>query len=170
MEGLITLGLAQILVGKAIPAGITETSGIGELTKIGKTYKDSCKMAQAAAEVVEHYEEGKSAPEVRKKHRKMPVLTFSMMNPDVAALTSYVGGKTIDLTGFGMDGSEIVENKAIKVETEQGLEIFIPNADIEAVINAEFSTKGIFLLDFTVTPLAVTGGNKPFICKPKPGK
>ena len=167
MEGLITLGLAQIMVGAAKSAGITKTSELSDLQKIGQTYKDSCKMAQAAAEVVEHFEEGKSAPVVRKKSRKMPVLTFSMMNPDVTALTNYVGGAPIDSTGFGMDGSEIVENKAIKVETEQGLEIFIPNADIEAVINAEFSAKGIFLVDFTVTPLAVTGGNKPFICKPK---
>ncbi len=35
----------------------------------------------------------------------------------------------------------------------------IPNASIEAVINSDMSSKGIFLVDFTVTPLAVdTGG------------
>ena len=34
----------------------------------------------------------------------------------------------------------------------------MPNADIEAVVNAAMSAKGIFLVEFTVTPLAVKDG------------
>jgi len=51
-----------------------------------------------------------------------------------------------------------VANKSILVESEQGLNFEIPNADIEAVINADMSAKGIFLVDFTVTPMAVSAG------------
>lgn len=152
--GLITLGLAQIEVGVASVAGVMP----GSLTKIGKTYKDTCKLAQATADVTEFFEEGKSAPEVRKKTKKMPVLTFSLMDPDVNTLIDYVGGALTDGTKWGFSGTETVVNKAIRVKTEQGFYIDIPNADIEAVVNADLSMKGIFLVDFTITPLAVTSG------------
>ena len=115
-------------------------------------------MTQDAADVTEHYEEGKAAPEVRKKSRKMPTLTFSMMDANVDDLVSYVGGAKVGEDGWGYDGDEVVANKAIKVVTEQGLDFEIPNGDIEAVINADMSAKGIFLVDFTVTPCAVTAG------------
>lgn len=151
--GLITLGLAQIKVGDAAPNGTMPP----ELVKIGKTYKDTCKIAQDAADVTEHFEEGKSAPEVRKKSRKIPKVTFSLMDADVQMLANYVGGEA---TGgkWTFDGDELVAEKAVFIETEQGLNFEIPNGDIEAVINADMSAKGIFLVDFTVTPLAVSSG------------
>jgi hypothetical protein len=154
---LITLGLSQIKVGAAAANGTMPA----ELTKIGKTYKDTCKIAQDAAEVTEHYEEGKAAPEVRKKSKKIPVLTFSIMDADVQFLIDYIGGENVgtsDAPKWGYSGDEVVANKAVKVESEQGLDFEIPNGDIEAVINADMSAKGIFLVDFTVTPCAVTSG------------
>lgn len=155
--GLITIGLAQIKVGEAATNGIMPAA----LNKIGKTYKDTCKIGQDAADVTEHFEEGKSAPEVRKKTRKIPKLTFSMMDADVQALIDYIGGENVgteEEPKWGFDGDELVANKAIFVESEQGLDFEIPNGDIEAVINADMSAKGIFLVEFTVTPLAVTAG------------
>lgn len=154
---LITLGLSQIKVGAAAANGTMPI----QLTKIGKTYKDTCKIAQDAAEVTEHYEEGKAAPEVRKKSKKIPVLTFSIMDADVQFLIDYIGGENVGTTEapkWGYSGDEVVANKAVKVESEQGLDFEIPNGDIEAVINADMSAKGIFLVDFTVTPCAVTSG------------
>lgn len=151
---LITLGLCEIQVGAAGADGKMPS----ELAKIGKTYKDTCKMSQDASDVTEHFEEGKAAPEVRKKARKMPKLTFSIMDANVDDLVNYVGGEKVETTNWGYDGNEVVANKAIKVITEQGLDFEIPNGDIEAVINADMSAKGIFLVDFTVTPLAVTTG------------
>lgn len=150
---LITLGLSQIKVGEAAPNGTMPT----ELTKIGKTYKDTCKIGQDAADVTEHFEEGKAAPEIRKKSRKIPKLTFSLMDADAQMLADYVGGEVVG-GNWTYDGDELVAEKAILVETEQGLNFEIPNADIEAVINADMSAKGIFLVDFTVTPLAVEAG------------
>lgn len=131
------------------------------LNKIGKTYKDTCKIAQDSADVTEHYEEGMAAPEVRKKSRKIPRLTFSIMDANVQDLVDYVGGENIGSETkpkWGYDGNEVVANKAIFVKTEQGLDFEIPNGDIEAVINADMSAKGIFLVDFTVTPMAVDAG------------
>ena len=150
---LITLGLCEIKVGTAAPGGTMPT----EMSKIGKTYKDTCKIAQDAADVTEHYEEGMAAPEVRKKARKIPRLTFSIMDANVDDLVAYVGGENID-GAWGYNGDEVVANKAVRVITEKGLDFDIPNADIEAVINADMSAKGIFLVDFTVTPMAVSAG------------
>lgn len=151
---LITLGLSQIKVGVAAPGGTMP----GSLTKIGKTYKDTCKVTQAESEITEHYEEGVAAPAVRNKQKKMPVLKFSLMDPDVATLIDLVGGALTETTKWGFDGSETVSNKAIKVQSDQGLVIDIPNGDVEAVINADMSAKGLFMIDVTVTPLAVTAG------------
>lgn len=154
---LITLGLSEIKVGAASKEGTMPTA----LNKIGKTYKDTCKIAQDSADVTEHYEEGMAAPEVRKKSRKIPRLTFSIMDANVQDLVDYVGGENIGSETepkWGYDGNEVVANKAIYVKTEQGLDFEIPNGDIEAVINADMSAKGIFLVDFTVTPMAVDAG------------
>ena len=132
--------------------------------KIGKTYKDTAKIGQDASDVTEHFEEGHSAPEVRKKSKKIPKVTFSIMNPDPTMLAAYIGGSVDATSGAWLfDGDEVVANKAILVETEQGLDFEIPNGDIEAVINGDLSTSGIVLVDFTVTPCAVSDSAKKAI-------
>src|SRR5574344_1752433 len=154
---MITLGLSQIMVGTASTSGVMPTS----LTKIGKTYKDTCSITQDAADVTEHFEEGVASPEVRKKTKKIPKLSFSLMNADVQTLIDYIGGENVGTSEqpkWGFDGTETIENKAIKVITEQGLDFEIPNGDIEAVINSDLSSSGIFLVEFTVTPMAVSNG------------
>lgn len=158
---MVTLGLAEILVGTASAAGTMPAENA--MAKLGKTYKDTAKFSQEASEVTEHFEEGRAAPEVRKKSKKIPKLTFSIMDADIDALVQYVGGTKVNKSGstktrWAFDGSEQVENRAILVKTEQGLYFEMPNADIEAVVNADMSAKGIFLVEFTVTPLAVKDG------------
>lgn len=155
---MITLGLSTIKVGKASMDGSKLAS---DMKKIGKTYKDTAKLSQDQAEVTEHYEEGRTAPEFRKKTKKVPKLVFSIMDPDIDVLVAYVGGTkgTIDtVESWGYDGSEAVQNVSIYVETEQGLDFYIPNADIEAVVDADLSAKGIFLVNFVVTPCSVDTG------------
>jgi len=162
--GVITLGLSEIQVGVAAANGTMP--GAEELVKIGKTYQDSCKMKQNTATVTEHFEEGKAAPEVRNKKKQIPALTFSIMDPDPQMLADYVGGEfTAAVVGppavpatWGFNGDEVVANRAIRVKTKQGLWVDIPNGDLEATINSEFSEKGIFLVDFTVVPMAVSAG------------
>jgi hypothetical protein len=155
--GLITIGLKTVKVGEAAQSGVMPTT----LTKIGKVYKDTCKINQDAADVTEHFEEGRAAPEVRKKTKKIPKVTFSLMDADVQMLVDYIGGEnvgTAEAPKWGFDGDELNANKAIFMESEQGLDFEIPNADIEATINNDASAKGIFLVDFIVTPLAVDAG------------
>lgn len=168
----ITIGLSQIKVGDAAPSGVMPSS----LAKLGKTYENTCKLSQEASEVTEHREEGQAAPEVRKKTKKIPKLTFSIMDCDPEMLAKYIGGKALPVQSskpngpkyWGFNGSEVVANKAILVETEQGLNFEIPNGDIEAVIDSDMSAKGIFLVNFTVTPMAVAEGKFALRGVPKP--
>lgn len=174
--GLITLGLCQIKVGDVQKDDNGAATGVmpSALTKIGKTYKDTAQISQEAAEVTEHFEEGMAAPDVRKKSKKIPKVTFSLMDADAQILADYVGGEVITVGDgvtakktWGYNGDELNENKAIYIETEQGLDFEIPNGDIEAIINADMSAKGIFLVEFTVTPLAVATGKKAIRGVPK---
>ena len=158
---MITIGLKNVLVGTAITdktaAQIRATVNAATFKKIGKVYQDTAQISQDAAEVTEHFEEGKSAPEVRRKKRKIPAAKFSIMNPSGLHLTNYEGGEAVDTAGWGTDGSETVANKCIILVAEQGLTFVIPNADIDAVLNGNLSASGILLLDVTVTPLTNTG-------------
>lgn len=167
---MITLGLSEILVGTASEDGTMPQEST--MKKLGKTYKDTAKINQEASEVTEHFEEGRATPEVRKKSKKIPKLSFSIMDADIDALVKYVGGTKVDKSGGGktrwaFDGSEQVDNCAILVKSEQGLYFEIPNADIEAVINADMSAKGIFLVEFTATPLSVKEGKAIRAYNPK---
>jgi len=153
--GVISLGLAEIQVGKIAADGGEATT----YSKIGKTYEKTCKLTQDKADVTEHYEEGQSAPEVRKKKKKVPILSFSIMDPDPTFLKAYLGGTTTgtadDMVWSWSDTDEEIE-ASIRAVPEVGLVYTIPRADIEAVLNAEMSSQGINLVDFTVTPLKPT--------------
>ena len=160
--GLISLGLTEIQVGTIANDGGEADS----YTKIGKTYQNTCKLQQDSADVTEHFEEGQSAPEVRKKKKKVPVLTFSIMDPDPTFLKTYLGGTT---TGEGdamqwswSDTDEDIE-ASVRAVPEVGLVYVIPRADIEAVLNADMSAQGINLVDFTATPLKPTKSGVPTI-------
>lgn len=160
-QRVITIGLAQILVGEASAAGVMPT----QLTKLGLTYKDTCRFVQESGEVTEHFEEGNPTPIIRYVEQKTPKLVFSIMDSNPEVLADFVGGKIANIGSSGnqvktwqFNGNEQVKPKAIKVESKQGLFIEMPNASIDAHINAEFSAKGIFLIEFEVTPLSVTEG------------
>lgn len=87
---VVTLGLSEIMVGAAAPNGTMPAAS--SMKKIGKTYRDSAKISQEAADVTEHYEEGNAVPVVRKITKKPPKLTFSIMDADIDVLVAYIGG------------------------------------------------------------------------------
>lgn len=78
------------------------------------------------------------------------------MDPDVEFLKAYLGGTVAgDADEAEWSWSDTDENieASIRAVPEVGLVYTIPRADIEAVLNAEMSSQGINLVDFTVTPL-----------------
>lgn len=168
--GVISLGLSEIQVGNIAADGGCATV----FKKIGKTYQNTCKISQDSADVTEHYEEGQSAPEVRKKKKKVPVLAFSIMDPDTTFLKAYLGGTVTgagDDAEWGWEDTDEDIEASIRVIPETGLVFTIPRADIEAVLNVDASSQGITLVDFTVTPLKPTkAGVKTITARKKTSK
>lgn len=150
---MITLGLSKIEVGEAALDGTMPTA----MTKIGKVYKGTCRITQDEADITEHFEEGRAAPEVRKKTKKVPRFEFALMDADAEILADYIGGTATE-GAWGYDGTEVVANKSIRLISEQGFNFEIPNADIEAFVDGDLSSEGIFLVNIVVTPLAVSSG------------
>lgn len=161
---MITLGLKQINTGVAAENGIMPSAS--QLSKIGKVYKGTCKIAQDAADVTEHFEEGNPAPVARFKIKKIQKVTAQIIVESVEQMAQFIGG-TITNGKYGYDGTEVVANRSVQVITKQGLNIEIPNADIEAALNADLSSEGICLFDITFTPMATTSG-KAYYMVPKP--
>lgn len=158
---MITLGLDEILVGAAAPTGKMPTAST--MKKIGKVYKDTARITQDASDATEHFEEGKAAPALRKKSKKIPRVEFAIMDPDIDVLVAYIGGTKVEKssgekTKWAFDGDEVVEPKSFLIKSQQGLYFEIPNGDIEATIDDDMSERGIFLVRFVVTPQLVTSG------------
>lgn len=154
----LIVGCKEVQFGVASAAGTMPST----LTKCGKVYKGTCAISQDAAEVTEHFEEDHSAPEERLKDKKPPVLKFSIMVEDLSELEATIGG-SVSGDKWGFSGDETAPNKAVRVVTKKGGNIDIPNGDIDGVINAQLTKGGLFLVEVTVTPLAVSGdGNKSF--------
>ena len=156
MGSLITQGLSGLLIGDPSTSGVMPNT----LTKIGAIYKDSFTINQDQAEVTPHFEEGDSFPMFISEDLKMPTFAGQLMDadPDLLALT--IGG-SVSSGKWGFDGKTPNQNKAIRAQTSQGMVFDIPNGRIRAVINTTLSKKNIFLLDFVITPMAVTA-NSPF--------
>ncbi len=122
--------------------------------KVGMTYKDTCKMTQDAADVTEHFEEGKTAPAIKNKEKKIPKIEFSIMNPDAKFLADHMGG-TYDLATktWGFDGTEVVEPDEWDIITKKGMDFHIPKGDADVTVDFDISDKGLLLVKFAVTPL-----------------
>ncbi len=149
------------------------TYGLSEVqfngTKVGMTYKDSCKMTQDAPDITEHFEEGHTSPAVLEETKKTPKLEFSIMNPDAQFLQTHLGG-TYDSTTktWSFDGTETVTEGKWDVITKKGLDFTINRGKANATIDFDISDKGLLLVKFVVTPLQPTeAGKKPIEAKEK---
>ena len=161
--GLITVGLAEIKVGAAASSPrLFRRLVVYVFSRwFDKRFNTSTPQQlnrPEASEVTEHFEEGHAAPVYSKRTKKIPKSTFQLCDVDPDMLAKYVGG-TVNSGTWEFNGNELTANVALEIIPEQGMIFQIPNASVEAVINSDMSSKGIFLVDFTVTPLAVdTGG------------
>lgn len=166
--GKYTVGLKQVKVGTADPTGALTGASATGTKKEFSVYNDTCEVSQDKPSRTEHKEENNAVPKVVLKEKQTVSINFQVMETDKETLTMLLGGAAVNTSGFGMDGSEDVENKYFVFETLQGYDIIVPNGDISASLSGKLSKTGILLVDVTVTPLAVTGANnKPFNMIPK---
>lgn len=153
---LVTLGLSKIEVGDIAAGGGMGTT----LEPLGLTYQDTCKMTQEDPETTEHYAEELDDPVVSISRGGKTNFAFSIMNGDVDTLVSLLGGTKNSTTGAweAPDKLPIIE-KSVRITPEQGLKFEIPRMKLATKINAEFSKKGLMLLEVAGTVLAPTSAS-----------
>lgn len=152
---LVTLGLSKIEVGAIGLDGAMGTT----LATLGLTYQDTCKMTQDDPEMTEHYAEEQDDPVVSTARGGKTAFNFSIMDADLQVLKTLLGG---DISGTGPTEKwtapvklPIIE-KSVVITPEQGLQFEIPRMRLVSKINAEFSKKGIMLIEVAGTVLTPT--------------
>ncbi|NCB42917.1 MAG: hypothetical protein EOM59_09880 [Clostridia bacterium] len=155
---IYTLGLSQIEAG-----AIAADGGMGTtLATLGYTYQDTCKMTQEDPETTDHYAEEVDDPVVSISRGGKTNFAFSIMDPSVTVLADLLGG-----TGTEGNGSTIQDKweapdsiptveKSIRITPQQGLKFEIPRMKLVSKINAEFSKKGILLIEVAGTVMQPT--------------
>lgn len=147
---IVTLGLSKIEVG-----GIAADGGMGTtLSPLGLTYQDTCKMTQEDPETTEHYAEELDDPVVSVSRGGKINFAFSIMNADVDTLVTLLGGTKSTAGAWEAPAKLPVVEKSVRIIPEQGLKFEIPRMKLATKINAEFSKKGLFLLEVAGTVLA----------------
>ena len=157
---VFTLGLASIK-GGAVGA---QASALAEF---GYTYQDSCKMTQEDAETTDFFAEEVDDPVVSTSRAGKTTFEFSLMDPSPDTMKDLMGGtaskSSTELTDNDQwEATDKAPNIEMQLEItpEQGLKFAIARAKIEAKINAEFSKKGILLIDVKATVLKPSTGKK----------
>ena len=145
---IYTLGLSKIEVGAK---GDGDAMG-ATLAPVGYTYQESCKMAQEGPETTEHYAEEVDDPVVSVSRGGKALFDFSVMNPSVKVMEDLLGGEADEATNSweAPDKLPVVE-KSVRITPEQGLKFEIPRMKLVSKINADFSKKGILLIEVAGT-------------------
>lgn len=155
---VFTLGLASIEMGAV---------GGSSKAALGYTYQDTCKMTQEDPETTDFYAEEVEDPVVSTSRSGKTTFEFSLMDPSPETMVQLMGGtagkssteKTDNDKWDAPDKAPNIE-QAITITPEQGLKFDIARAKINAKINAEFSKKGILLIDVKATVLKPASGSK----------
>lgn len=154
----ITIGLASIKVADILADGATGTT----FAPLGYTYENTCKFTEADPETTAFYaEEVDDAIDSSEKAGETK-LNFSIANPDVDTLVAVFGG-TKDGSSWHAPETKPVIEKSIEVTPKKGLKFTIARAKLTAKLNADFSRKGLFLVEVSCTILVPTKSGVPKI-------
>lgn len=155
MANVTALGLSKIEV-----ADIDATTGLasGSFETLGKTYENTCKLTEDDAEETEFYCEEEDDPQEVISKRGKTKLAFSLMNANASIMAKVFGGTAEG--GVWSAPDKLVEvEKVVKITPRIGGVMEIRRLKMRAKINADYSKKGLFLVEVSgtvLTPL-VTG-------------
>lgn len=161
-----TLGLNAVKMGDV---GLSCTR-----TSLGLTYQDSCKMTMDDAETSDFYAEEEDDPVVSISRAGKTTIEFDLMNPSPDDLVTLMGGTA------SKSESSLTDNdtwtapakapsiyKSLELDPEQGLNIQVSRAKIDAKINGEFSKKGMTLVHVKATVSKPDGSDGKLVAKVK---
>ena len=148
MAKVTALGLSKIEVADIDPAtGLAK----GEYSTLGKTYENTCKLTEDDPEETEFYCEEEDDPQETISKRGKTKLAFSTI----------FGGTYTEKTGeapaFWESPDQLVEvEKYVKITPRIGGVVEIRRLKMRAKVNADYSKKGLFLVEVSgtvMTPL-----------------
>jgi len=154
---LITIGLASVQVADILGDGGTGTT----FAALGYTYENTCKFTEADPEETSFYVEEVDDPVETSTKAGDIKLNFSIANPDVDTLVSVFGGKKTGGNTWEAPASKATIEKSIKITPKKGLIFTVCRANMVAKLNADFSRKGLFLIEIACTVLAPTKTAEP---------
>lgn len=159
---IYTIGLSKIEVGDIGADGAMGTT----LATLGYTYQDTCKMTQEDPETTDHYAEEVDDPVVSISRGGKTNFAFSIMNPSVVVMADLLGGRASEGSGATPDKWEAPDKiptveKSVRITPEQGLKFEIPRMKLVSKINAEFSKKGILLIEVAGQVMQPTKAGTP---------
>lgn len=159
---IYTIGLSKIEVGAIGADGVMGTN----LATLGYTYQDTCKMTQEEPETTDHYAEEVDDPVLSVSRGGKTLFNFSLMNPSVVVMADLLGGKATEGVAGTPDKWEApakipTVEKSVRITPEQGLKFEIPRMQLVSKINAEFSKKGILLIEVAGKVMQPTKADTP---------
>lgn len=141
---IYTIGLSKIEVGAIGLDGAMGTT----LETLGYTYQDTCKMTQEDPETTDHYAEEADDPVLSVSRGGKTTFNFSIMNPTVVVMAKLLGGTaTVETNTWEAPAKIPTVEQSVRITPEQGLKFEIPRMQLTSKINAEFSKKGILLIE-----------------------
>lgn len=153
---LITIGLASVEVADILGDGSVGTT----FASLGYTYENTCKFTEADPEETSFYVEEVDDPVETSTKAGDIKLNFSIANPDVDTLVAVFGG-TKDGSTWEAPATKATIEKSIKITPKKGLIFTVTRANMVAKLNADFSRKGLFLIEVAATVLAPTKVGDP---------
>lgn len=165
MPNVTALGLSKIEVADIdATTGLPVSTGTGAYATLGKTYENTCKLVEDDPEVTEFYCEEEDDPQEEISKKGKTTLTFSIMNANATAMGKIFGGTVTPASSgnpatWEAPDNLTVQEKAVKISPRIGGIIELRRVKLTAKVNAEYSKKGLFLIDVkgTVCKPLVTG-------------
>lgn len=136
---------------KKIELGVFDTTDGSSDTFVAiPVYRETFTMTEPEPAVQEHYEQGKSAPRVRRVTPASTQITFQLMDTDPDALAAALGGtvSTVESVKTWNEPKDKDEKiKSLRITVEDDSVILIPAFSHYARINLTITEANIHLID-----------------------
>jgi hypothetical protein len=148
MAKTYAIGVKDIKAG-AIGAGGTMGT---TLTSVGKIYKDTASLVEAAPTVTRHYSEGSKYPFLATLVAGETPLKFTIVDTSAEELAKWLGG-TVDTDKWLAGLDQFSQELSIEVEGAMGINIQIARALVYGIINWNMSRTEIAKVEITAEVL-----------------
>lgn len=144
MSKTYAIGVKDIKAGAIGSGGTMGTS----LTSVGKIYKDTASLVEAAPTVTRHYTEGSKYPFLATLVAGETPLKFTIVDTSAAVLAQWLGG-SVNTTSWLAGLDQFSQELSLEVDGAMGVNIEIARAMVYGTINWNMSRTEIAKIEIT---------------------